>query len=46
VILRPARFADVTAVVAGGEILPQKTTYFYPKPRDGLVLRPLEEDGA
>ena len=42
VLLRPARFADVAAVAAMGEILPQKTTYFYPKPRDGLVLRPLD----
>jgi uncharacterized protein (DUF1015 family) len=41
-LLRPARFADVAAVAAVGEILPQKTTYFYPKPRDGLVLRPLD----
>jgi len=42
VILRPARFGAVAAVAAGGETLPQKTTYFYPKPRDGLVLRPLD----
>jgi uncharacterized protein (DUF1015 family) len=44
VLLRPARFADVAAVAAVGEILPQKTTFFYPKPRDGLVLRPLEAE--
>ena len=42
-ILRPARFRAVAAIAAGGEILPQKTTFFYPKPRDGLVLRPLDE---
>jgi uncharacterized protein (DUF1015 family) len=42
-VLRPARFRAVAAIAAGGEILPQKTTYFYPKPRDGLVLRPLDE---
>ena len=41
-ILRPARFGAVAAIAAGGETLPQKTTYFYPKPRDGLVLRPLD----
>jgi uncharacterized protein (DUF1015 family) len=41
-ILRPARFATVAEIAAGGETLPQKTTYFYPKPRDGLVLRPLD----
>jgi uncharacterized protein (DUF1015 family) len=44
VLLRPARFADVAAVAAVGEILPQKTTFFYPKPRDGLVLRPLDAE--
>jgi uncharacterized protein (DUF1015 family) len=43
VILRPARFGAVAAIAAGGEILPQKTTYFYPKPRDGLVMRPLDQ---
>ena len=41
IILRPAPFAAVAEIAAGGETLPQKTTYFYPKPRDGLVLRPL-----
>ena len=41
-ILRPAPFATVAEIAAGGETLPQKTTYFYPKPRDGLVLRPLD----
>jgi uncharacterized protein (DUF1015 family) len=44
VIVRPARFADVAAVAAAGEILPQKTTYFYPKPRDGMVLRALDAE--
>jgi uncharacterized protein (DUF1015 family) len=42
-ILRPARFGAVAEIAAGGETLPQKTTYFYPKPRDGLVLRPLDK---
>jgi uncharacterized protein (DUF1015 family) len=42
-VLRPARFAAVAEIAAGGETLPQKTTFFYPKPRDGLVLRPLDE---
>jgi uncharacterized protein (DUF1015 family) len=42
-ILRPAPFATVAGIAAGGETLPQKTTFFHPKPRDGLVLRPLDE---
>jgi uncharacterized protein (DUF1015 family) len=45
VVLRPAPFAAVAAIAGAGEMLPQKTTYFYPKPRDGLVLRPLDPEG-
>jgi uncharacterized protein (DUF1015 family) len=32
----------IRAVVERGERLPQKSTFFWPKPRTGLVLRPLE----
>lgn len=44
VVLRPTPFAQVVAVAQDGGTLPQKTTFFYPKPRDGLVLRPLHPD--
>jgi uncharacterized protein (DUF1015 family) len=40
-ILPPARVEHVRAVVDRGERLPQKSTYFWPKPRTGMVLRPL-----
>jgi uncharacterized protein (DUF1015 family) len=40
--LPPARVAAVRAIVAGGGRLPQKSTYFWPKPRTGMVIRPLE----
>jgi uncharacterized protein (DUF1015 family) len=40
--MRPAPFADVVRIAQRGRILPPKTTFFYPKPRDGLVLRPLD----
>jgi uncharacterized protein (DUF1015 family) len=40
--LRAAPFADVVRIARRGRILPPKTTFFYPKPRDGLVLRPLD----
>lgn len=40
--LPPARVETVWAVVARGDRLPQKSTYFWPKPRTGLVLRPLD----
>jgi uncharacterized protein (DUF1015 family) len=43
-VLRPTPFAQVVAVAQSGGTLPQKTTFFYPKPRDGLVLRPLHPD--
>jgi bifunctional non-homologous end joining protein LigD len=38
-------FATVVEVARAGGTFPPKTTFFYPKPRDGLVLRPLEPDG-
>ncbi len=41
--LLPATTAlRIRDVVARGDRLPQKSTYFYPKPRTGLVIRPLE----
>ncbi|HEX6678179.1 MAG TPA: DUF1015 domain-containing protein [Actinomycetes bacterium] len=44
VVLRPTPFEQVVAVAQNGGTLPQKTTYFYPKPRDGLVIRPLDPE--
>jgi uncharacterized protein (DUF1015 family) len=41
--LPPARVENVRAVVAAGGRLPQKSTYFWPKPRTGMVIRPLTE---
>lgn len=40
--LPPARVESVHAVVAAGGRLPQKSTYFWPKPRTGMVIRPLD----
>lgn len=42
--LRPAPFPRVVGIAGLGRTLPPKTTFFYPKPRDGLVLRPLEPE--
>lgn len=39
--LPPARVGAVRAVIERGDRLPQKSTYFWPKPRTGLVLRNL-----
>jgi uncharacterized protein (DUF1015 family) len=40
-LVRPARVEDVFAVARRGEVLPQKTTYFFPKLTSGLLLYPL-----
>ncbi len=39
VLMNPTPVAAVTAVAAGGERMPRKSTLFTPKPRTGLVLR-------
>ena len=40
-LMRPLRIEDVFAAARRGEVLPQKTTYFYPKLISGLLLQPL-----
>ncbi|MEM7410382.1 MAG: DUF1015 domain-containing protein [Myxococcota bacterium] len=42
--LNPLAPEDVFRVTAAGEVLPQKSTFFFPKLPSGLVFRPL--DGA
>lgn len=41
VLLRPATTAQIAAISRGGVRMPPKTTFFWPKPRTGLVLREL-----
>ncbi len=41
-LLNPTPVADVTSVAEAGERMPRKSTLFTPKPRTGLVLRPLD----
>ena len=41
-LLRPARIEDVFTRARDGEVLPQKTTYFFPKLLSGLLFLPLE----
>ena len=36
---------EVEAVALSGEAMPQKSTYFYPKTLDGLVIRTLDGPG-
>lgn len=41
-LLRPVTVARLTAAAHAGVRLPEKTTFFYPKPVTGLVFRQLE----
>jgi uncharacterized protein (DUF1015 family) len=41
-LLEPTPVPSITAVAASGEVMPQKSTYFYPKALTGLVINPLE----
>ena len=41
-LLRPTRIEDVWAVAGRGEVMPQKSTFFYPKLTSGLLLFPLD----
>jgi uncharacterized protein (DUF1015 family) len=43
-LLPPTDAATIRAVVDAGETLPQKSTFFWPKPRTGMVIRPLDAD--
>jgi len=40
-LIAPTTVAELEAVVRGGEVLPQKSTHFYPKLLDGLVFHRL-----
>jgi uncharacterized protein (DUF1015 family) len=40
-LLRPTRIEDVWQVAGRGDVLPQKSTFFYPKLTSGLLLLPL-----
>jgi uncharacterized protein (DUF1015 family) len=43
-LLPPTDAATIRAVIDAGETLPQKSTFFWPKPRTGMVLRPFDAD--
>ena len=42
-LLRPTRIDDVWEVARGGGVMPQKSTFFYPKLTSGLLLFPVDE---
>jgi uncharacterized protein (DUF1015 family) len=41
-LLRPTRIDDVFTRAREGHVMPQKTTYFYPKLTSGLLFQPLD----
>jgi uncharacterized protein (DUF1015 family) len=41
-LLEPTPVAVISAVAADGDVMPQKSTYFYPKALSGLVINPHE----
>jgi uncharacterized protein (DUF1015 family) len=41
-LLRPTRIEDVFAVARRGDVMPQKSTYFFPKLTSGLLFHPLD----
>jgi uncharacterized protein (DUF1015 family) len=41
-LLRPTRIEDVWEVARRGDVMPQKSTFFYPKLTSGLLLYPLQ----
>ena len=42
ILVRPTRLEQLAAVAGAGDVMPQKSTYFYPKLLTGLVFYPLE----
>ncbi|HEX3541625.1 MAG TPA: DUF1015 domain-containing protein [Acidimicrobiales bacterium] len=43
VLLRPVTVEQIAATAQGGERMPPKTTFFWPKPRTGFVFRQVED---
>jgi uncharacterized protein (DUF1015 family) len=41
-LLRPTRIEDVWGIARRGDVMPQKSTFFYPKLTSGLLLLPLD----
>jgi uncharacterized protein (DUF1015 family) len=41
-LLEPTPVAEIVAVAAAGDVMPPKSTYFYPKPLTGFIINPLE----
>jgi uncharacterized protein (DUF1015 family) len=44
ILVRPTRLEQLAAVASAGDVMPQKSTYFYPKLLTGLAFSPLEDE--
>jgi uncharacterized protein (DUF1015 family) len=42
ILVRPTRLEQLAVVASAGDVMPQKSTYFYPKLLTGLVFYPVE----
>ncbi len=45
-LLNPTRVEQVMSVAEAGEVMPQKSTYFFPKIASGIVLNPVDPGEA
>lgn len=43
ILVRPTRLEELAAVAGAGDVMPQKSTYFYPKLLTGMVFNPLQD---
>ena len=43
-LLRPTRIEQLRSVAQSGEMMPQKSTYFYPKLLTGLIINKFENE--
>jgi len=43
-LVNPTRIEQISDVVAQGEVMPQKSTYFFPKLLSGLVVNPINPE--
>ena len=43
-ILNPPKAEDILTIASGGEKMPQKSTYFYPKLVSGLVINKIDPE--
>jgi uncharacterized protein (DUF1015 family) len=43
ILVRPTRVDQLADVASTGDVMPQKSTYFYPKLLTGMVFNPLED---